>query len=224
MSVTRRNALRLMAGTAATTALALAVPGGAAAAAKRPNIVVILVDDMGFSDVGCFGSEIPTPNIDALAAGGVRFTQFYNNARCSPSRASLITGAYPHQAGLGHLEPAVVPESMGIKGKLLDRVVTFGEVISPAGYHTAVAGKWHMGIPRDTGPWQRGFDRSFVSPQWTGRYGARRCPARRFSVSAASADRRGRGPGRSAAAARRARSAPRTAGQHDRRGCRRDGR
>lgn len=164
MSVARRHALRLMAGTAVTAALALAAPG-IAAAPKRPNVVVILVDDMGFSDIGCFGSEIPTPHLDKLAAGGIRFTQFYNNARCSPSRASLITGAYPHQAGLGHLEPAVVPESMGIKGKLLDRVVTFGEVMSPAGYHTAVAGKWHMGIPRDTGPWQRGFDRSFVSPQ-----------------------------------------------------------
>jgi arylsulfatase len=164
MTLSRRHALRLLAGTAATAALSLGAPGAAQGKPKRPNIVVILVDDMGYSDVGCFGSEIPTPNIDALAAGGIRFSQFYNNARCSPSRASLITGTYPHQAGMGHLEPAVVPESMGIKGKLLDRVATFGEVFSPAGYHTAVAGKWHMGIPRGTGPWQRGFDRSFVSP------------------------------------------------------------
>ena len=71
--------------------------------AKRPNIVVILVDDMGFSDIGCYGSEIPTPNLDKLAAGGLRFTQFYNTARCCPTRASLLTGLYPHQAGVGHM-------------------------------------------------------------------------------------------------------------------------
>src|SRR6188474_992134 len=72
-------------------------------AATRPNIVVVLVDDMGFSDLGCYGSEIPTPNLDSLAAGGLRFTQFYNTARCCPTRASLLTGMYPHQAGVGHM-------------------------------------------------------------------------------------------------------------------------
>ena len=90
MMRTRRHALRLLAGAAATAALAYAVPAIAQAPAKPPNIVVILIDDMGFSDIGCYGSEIPTPNIDALAAGGLRFTQFYNNARCSPSRAALL--------------------------------------------------------------------------------------------------------------------------------------
>src|SRR5882724_6646872 len=74
-------------------------------AEQRPNIVVVLVDDMGWSDIGCYGSEIPTPNIDALAQGGLRFTQFYNTARCSPSRAALLTGLYPHHAGMGHLDP-----------------------------------------------------------------------------------------------------------------------
>src|SRR5918994_1930890 len=69
----------------------------------RPNIVVILSDDMGFSDIGCYGGEIETPNLDALAAGGLRFTQFYNMARCCPTRASLLTGLYPHQAGVGHM-------------------------------------------------------------------------------------------------------------------------
>ena len=73
------------------------------AAAKRPNIVVILADDMGFSDLGCYGSEIATPNIDRLAANGLRFTQFYNTARCCPTRASLLTGLYSHQAGVGHM-------------------------------------------------------------------------------------------------------------------------
>src|SRR5688500_1893256 len=82
-------------------AIASAVP---AAADERPNIVVVLVDDMGYSDIGCFGSEIPTPHLDRLAAGGVRFTQFYNSARCSPTRASLITGLSPHQAGMGWLD------------------------------------------------------------------------------------------------------------------------
>ena len=164
MMQTRRHALRLLAGAAATAALAYAVPVAAQAPAKPPNIVVILVDDMGFSDVGCYGSEIPTPNIDALAAGGLRFAQFYNNARCSPSRASLLTGTYPHQAGLGHLEPVVIPRSKGLQGRLADRVVTMAEVLRGSGYLTAMAGKWHLGIPHGTGPWQRGFDRSLASP------------------------------------------------------------
>ena len=81
--------------------LALVVFVSAAGPAPRPNIIVILADDVGFSDLGCFGSEIATPNLDALAAGGVRFTQFYNTARCCPTRASLLTGLYPHQAGVG---------------------------------------------------------------------------------------------------------------------------
>ncbi|MEY4199679.1 MAG: Arylsulfatase, partial [Verrucomicrobiota bacterium] len=74
-----------------------------AAPAPRPNIIYILSDDMGFSDIGCYGGEIATPNLDALAAGGLRFTQFYNTARCCPTRASLLTGLYPHQAGIGHM-------------------------------------------------------------------------------------------------------------------------
>lgn len=131
---------------------------------KRPNIVVILVDDMGFSDIGSYGSEIPTPHIDALAAGGLRFTQFYNCARCSPSRASLLTGTYPHQAGVGHLENIVVPGSRGLHGKLEDRVVTFAEALQQAGYYTGAAGKWHVGISHGVGPWQRGFQRSLISP------------------------------------------------------------
>lgn len=148
------------------SALATAMIGlpAAAQAPARPNVVVILVDDMGFSDIGSYGSEIPTPNLDALAAGGLRFTQFYNNARCSPSRAALLTGAYPHQAGQGHLEAISVPGSQGLHGKLADRVVTMAEVLRPAGYLTAMAGKWHVGLERGVPPWDRGFDRSFTSP------------------------------------------------------------
>ena len=153
---------------ALTTAALPSAAGAAEAPARpqptRPNVVVILLDDVGFSDMGSFGGEIPTPNIDALTKNGLAFTQFYNNARCSPSRASLLTGTYPHQAGLGHLESVHVPGSKGLHSKLSDRVVTLAEVLKSAGYFTAMAGKWHLGISRGVGPWQRGFDRSLTSP------------------------------------------------------------
>jgi len=134
-----------------------------ALAAERPNIVVFLVDDVGFSDIGCYGSEIPTPNLDRLAAEGVRFTQFYNTARCSTTRASLITGLYPHQAGMGWLDNKVEPQSRGFHGKLLPRCVTIAEVLREAGYFTAMTGKWHMGQQNGTPPWERGFTRSLNS-------------------------------------------------------------
>ena len=86
-------------------------PGLTAVADDRPNIVIILADDLGYSDIGCYGSEIPTPNLDKLAAGGVRFTQFYNTPRCSPTRASLLTGLYSQQAGMGWLDNMVEPDS-----------------------------------------------------------------------------------------------------------------
>jgi arylsulfatase A-like enzyme len=132
------------------------------AEAKRPNIIVILVDDMGFSDVGCYGSEIPTPNLDALAANGLRFTQFYNTARCCPSRATLLTGLYAHQAGVGHMmEDKGVP---GYRGFLNDRCVTIADVLRSAGYFTAATGKWHVGYHQETArPLTRGFDRFYGS-------------------------------------------------------------
>ncbi len=127
-------------------------------AAEKPNIIVILVDDMGFSDLGCYGSEIPTPNLDALAANGLRFTQFYNTGRCCPTRASLLTGLYPHQAGVGHMtDNKGVP---GYAGRLNDSCVTLAEVLKPAGYFTAMTGKWHVGQNYGVTPWGRGFDRS----------------------------------------------------------------
>ena len=131
-----------------------------ARAASQPNIVMILIDDMGWSDIGCYGGEVPTPNIDALAAGGVRFTQFYNTARCSPTRASLITGLYPHQAGLGFLDSLVRENSKGTQGRLRDDCVTMAEVLGEVGYFTIMTGKWHMGQQRGTPPWLRGFNRS----------------------------------------------------------------
>jgi arylsulfatase len=127
---------------------------------SKPNILVILLDDVGYSDLGCYGSEIPTPNIDALAAGGVSFTQFYNTARCSTTRASLITGLYPHQAGMGHLDGTRFPESKGTFGRLHERCVTMAEVLGANGYHTSVVGKWHLGQKNGTPPWERGFERT----------------------------------------------------------------
>ena len=139
----------------------------AADAPPRPNIVVILVNDMGFSDIGCYGSEIPTPNLDKLAAGGLRFTQFYNTGRCCPTRASLLTGLYSHQAGVGHMTEDRGED--GYRGDLNDRCVTIAEVLRSAGYRTAMAGKWHVTKfveSRDEAkkfnwPRQRGFDHYF---------------------------------------------------------------
>jgi arylsulfatase len=138
---------------------AIFTPHVVAQSNARPNVVVILVDDMGWSDIGSYGGEIQTPNLDALAAKGVRFTQFYNTPRCSPSRSSLLTGLYPHQAGMGHLDNVVREGSLGTTGRLNDHCVTIAEVLREAGYFTAMAGKWHLGQLNGTPPWQRGFDR-----------------------------------------------------------------
>jgi arylsulfatase A-like enzyme len=128
----------------------------------KPNIIVILVDDMGYSDLGCYGGEIPTPNLDKLAAPGLRFVQFYNTGRCCPSRASLMTGLYPHEAGVGHMmEDDHVP---GYRGRLNDNCATIAEVLRDDGYFTAMTGKWHLGQPAGVVPWKRGFQRSLNSP------------------------------------------------------------
>ena len=114
----------------------------AGAKADRPNIIVILADDMGFSDLGCYGSEIPTPNLDKLAAGGLKFTQFYNTPRCCPSRAALLTGLYPQEAGIGGMmEDRGLP---GYHGELNSNCVTIAEVLRGAGYKTLMVGKWHI--------------------------------------------------------------------------------
>ena len=131
----------------------------------RPNIVLILADDMGYIDLGSYGGEIDTPNIDSLAAGGVRFAQFYNAARCVPTRASLLTGQYPHIAGLGHMNyDAGEP---GYRGTLNEQTATIAEVLGAGGYQTHMAGKWHLtakpGPNSDSSSWptQRGFDSFF---------------------------------------------------------------
>lgn len=160
--VSRRLFVKTVGALLAGSALAGGLPAAAQTAdtAKRPNIVVILVDDMGFSDFGCYGGEIPTPNIDALARDGIRFTQFYNSARCSPTRAALLTGLNPHQAGMGYLSGKVDPQSRGTFGRLHERSVTMAQVLRDAGYMTAMAGKWHLGNRPGTTPATRGFDRS----------------------------------------------------------------
>ncbi|MEC8555871.1 MAG: arylsulfatase [Planctomycetota bacterium] len=131
--------------------------------AARPNIVIVLVDDMGFSDIGCYGGEIETPNLDRMAAGGLRFTQFYNAGRCCPTRASLMTGLHPHQVGIGHMtEP---PERRlgfdgAYQGHLNDNCTTIAEVLKAADYHTLMVGKWHLGYHEQADwPTNRGFDK-----------------------------------------------------------------
>jgi arylsulfatase len=130
---------------------------------QRPNVLLIVADDMGFSDIGCYGGEIETPNIDRLAASGVRFSQFYNTARCSPSRASLLTGLHPHQTGVGILTKDDRPH--GYAGSLNERCVTVAEILAEAGYATCLAGKWHLASnirqPNDAWPTRRGFERFY---------------------------------------------------------------
>ena len=160
----RREFVKLLAGgfVAGATSLIGGWPGrllGQTARTKKPNIILIMADDMGFSDIGCYGGEIHTPNLNKLAAGGLRFSQFYNAARCCPTRASLLTGLYPHQAGVGHMvddkgHPAY-------QGYLNERCITIAEALKPAGYRTLMVGKWHVGEKRPHWPVDRGFDKYF---------------------------------------------------------------
>jgi arylsulfatase len=143
----------------------LLLTGSMAASGKgkkddRPNIVMIMVDDLGFSDIGAYGaSEIHTPNIDRLAAEGIRFRQFYNNSISAPTRASLITGQYQHKAGVGYFNVNLgLPAYQGFLNK---ESLTFAEVLRSAGYTTLMAGKWHVGDDKDQWPNQRGFDKFF---------------------------------------------------------------
>ncbi|MEM7144229.1 MAG: arylsulfatase [Verrucomicrobiota bacterium] len=142
-------------------------PSNRATAAQRPNIILIMVDDMGFSDLGYHGGEIDTPNIDALAHGGVRFSHFYNSGRCCPTRATLMTGLHPHEVGIGHMTQS--PTKLSGEGKppayqgyLNRNGVTIAEALKPAGYATFLAGKWHLGThDEDRWPLQRGFEKFY---------------------------------------------------------------
>ncbi len=138
-------------------------------AQEKPNVLLIMVDDMGYSDIGCYGGEILTPNIDALANKGVRFTQFYNTSRSCPARASMMTGLFQHQTGIGQMseDPLSNPSdpspndwgTPGYKGYLNRNCVTIAEVLKESGYHTYMAGKWHLGMHgQEKWPLQRGFE------------------------------------------------------------------
>ncbi|MHA1369461.1 MAG: arylsulfatase [Promethearchaeota archaeon] len=139
---------------------------------STPNIVLILADDMGYSDIGCYGGEINTPNLDSLALDGIRLTQFYNTARCSPSRASLLTGLHPHQTGIGILVADHGPE--GYAGTINKHCITIAELLKQNGYKTYMSGKWHVSHdaknPNDSWPCQRGFDHHYGTIAGAGSY------------------------------------------------------
>ena len=142
----------------------------------RPNIIIIMSDDMGYSDLGCYGGEMNTPNLDALAKNGLRFTQFYNTARCCPTRASLLTGLYPHQAGIGHMMDDRNHD--GYRGDLNEQCMTMAEALRPAGYATYAVGKWHVTkavnpkseAEKRNWPTQRGFDHFYGTITGGGSY------------------------------------------------------
>ncbi|MDB5014483.1 MAG: sulfatase [Daejeonella sp.] len=126
---------------------------------KKPNIILIMVDDMGYSDLGSYGSEIKTPNIDRLASEGLRLKEFYNNSICAPTRASLITGQYPHKAGVGYFDVDLgLPAYQGFLNK---ESLTFAEVLKQGGYNTLMSGKWHVGNDSLSWPNQRGFEKFY---------------------------------------------------------------
>lgn len=138
---------------------------------SRPNILLIVVDDLGFTDLGSFGGEIDTPNLDKLASTGVRFSSFYTAPTCSPTRAMLLTGTDHHLVGLGNMAEGLAPNQInqpGYEGYLNSRTVTVAELLRDAGYHTFMAGKWHLGLEQEQGPGARGFEKSFALLQGGG--------------------------------------------------------
>ena len=138
------------------------------------NVVLIVCDDLGYSDVGCYGGELDTPAVDGLARDGVRLSQFYNTARCSPSRASLLTGLHPHETGVGVLAQGIDDRPDGYQGHLNDRCTTVAEILKRHGYATALTGKWHLArdarAPDDTWPTRRGFDEFYGTLVGAGSY------------------------------------------------------
>jgi arylsulfatase A-like enzyme len=146
----------------------VATPGKVSNADEKPNIILIVADDMGYSDIGCYGSEISTPNIDALAEDGLLFTQFYNAGRCCPSRASLLTGMYAHNTGVGHMVAPLNHPSY--RGFLNEDCLTIAEALEPAGYDSYMTGKWHVGTEQQHWPLERGFDKFYGSNTSQGHY------------------------------------------------------
>lgn len=138
------------------------------AQSSQPNIILILADDMGYSDLGCTGSEIETPHLDELAREGVLFTHCYNTSRCCPTRASLLTGLYQHRAGYGHMDSDLGYPAY--QGRFRQGVITFPQLLQQAGYYTMMLGKWHLGHEAEYGPLARGFDRLYGIPKGGGVY------------------------------------------------------
>jgi arylsulfatase len=167
-----RRLLRTL-GIACLVAALFAAVAPVQAQVKRPNIVIILADDLGFADMGSFGSEIKTPNLDSLARDGVRFTSFYTHATCSPTRSILLTGVDTHLNGLGNMDEWMAPNQWGVdgyEGYLNDRVATLPQLLKDAGYHTYMAGKWHLGKSPEHIPAARGFERDFSLLDGAGSY------------------------------------------------------
>jgi arylsulfatase len=170
--------IKTMLAAALVVALVAAVGASEAAPAPagtgmRPNIVIILGDDLGFSDMGSFGGEIKTPNLDSLAKAGMRFTQFYTSASCSPTRSMLLSGVDTHLNGLGAMDEWAAPNQWGkpgYEGDLNQRVTTLPQVLKDAGYHTYMVGKWHLGKDPDHIPAARGFERDFSLLDGAGSY------------------------------------------------------
>jgi len=146
--------------------LALGFPGCSQdpVAEQKPNVILVMTDDMGWTDLGSFGSEIETPHLDALAERAVKFTDFHASVSCSPTRSMLLSGTDNHIAGLGNMGEMLTPGQkgkLGYEGHLNSRVVSLAEVLRDGGYHTYMAGKWHLGHEPEYFPHARGFDRSF---------------------------------------------------------------
>jgi arylsulfatase len=142
-------------------------------AAGRPNFLVIVADDLGWSDLGAFGGEISTPNLDALAKSGVRFTGFHTAPTCSPTRSELLSGVDNHEAGLGTMAESLTPALTGrpgYEGYLNDRVASIAELLQQGGYRTLMSGKWHLGLTEDRGPAARGFEDSYALLQGLGNH------------------------------------------------------
>ena len=146
-------------------ALALGAASAQAAPAKRPNILLIVADDLGYTDLGAYGAEISTPNLDKLASGGVKMTGFYASPFCSPTRAMLMSGSDNHLVGFGDMAELMLPEQRGkpgYEGNLNERVVPMAQVLKDAGYRTAMAGKWHLGVKEEFSPATSGFEQSYA--------------------------------------------------------------
>lgn len=176
----RRDFIKLSSLSAAAAAVK-GSPLAAMATARKPNIVLFLADDMGYSDLGCQGSEIDTPNLDRLAHNGIQFSSFYNSPRCCPSRASLLTGMYSHQAHMGMMvdDHERYKEFPAYDGDLSTACITIAEALKPAGYRTLHSGKWHLSAQQTTSgdnvdkhnwPLQRGFDHGYSMITGAGSY------------------------------------------------------